>query len=79
MQGYSVDPETDVVNQHFAVVYAPRRKRDRFPVACVQVLDSEQQAREAAAPERKRYAAKVVGPARSSEGQSLYYLVAWLD
>jgi hypothetical protein len=79
MQGYTPDPETRVVNEHFAVIYAPRRRRDRFPVSCVELKQSEPEARQAAAPEQHRYAARVMGPARSSEGQCVYYLVAWLD
>jgi hypothetical protein len=79
MRGYQVDPETRVVDEHFAVVYAPRRQRDRFPEGSVQVVDSEAAARDGADPARKLYAARVVGPARSSEGLRLYYLVGWLD
>ncbi len=74
-----LDPETQVVNECWAVVYAPRRARDRFPQACVTVVDSEQAARAAADPVAHRLAAVVLGPSRSSEGQMLYYLVRWLD
>ena len=28
---------------------------------------------------RKLYPARVIGPARSSEGVSVYYIVCWLD
>ena len=79
MQGYTVDPETEVVNEHFAVVYAPKRRRDRFPENCVEVKEDEPAARAAADPDNNRFPAKVVGPARSSEGQSVFYLVRWLD
>lgn len=74
-----LDPETRVVEQHFAVVYAPLRQRDRFPETCVQTVDSEVVARSAADPAGKRFPAIVVGPSRSSEGAMLYYLVQWLD
>ena len=30
-------------------------------------------------PSRKRYAARVSGPSKSSEGQMIYYLLEWLD
>jgi hypothetical protein len=32
----------------------------------------------AAAPDQLRYAARVVGPSKSSEGQYLYYVLDWL-
>ncbi len=73
------DPETDVSRPHFAVVYVPRRSRNRFPASCVELMDSEQAARDAAAPDEKRYAARVLGPSKSSEGQWIYYLMKWLD
>lgn len=79
MKGIYVDPETKVVGEHYAVVYAPKRSRGRFPEDCVQVVDSASAALDGADPATKRYAAKVVGPARSSEGLKLYYLIAWLD
>ena len=78
MKGIYVDPESTVVGEHYAIVYAPRRARGRFPEECVQVVDSLSAAVAGAAPDAKRYAAKVVGPARSSEGFKLYYLVEWL-
>jgi hypothetical protein len=30
-------------------------------------------------PENKRYAARVSGPSKSSEGQMIYYLLEWLE
>lgn len=79
MKGYVLDPETSVVKEHFAVIYAPRRHRDRFPENCVEIAESEAEARRLADISNKRYAAKVIGPARSSEGLRLFYLVDWLD
>ena len=79
MQGYYLDPDSDVVKECFATVYAPRRQRDRFPENCVQLMESEEAAMQAADPDNKRYPARVVGPARSSEGLRVYYLVAWLE
>lgn len=79
MKGYYLDPESKIADEHFAIVYAPRRNRDRFPENCVEIVDSETEARERAAPDEKRYAAKVIGPARSSEGFRLFYLVDWLE
>jgi hypothetical protein len=79
VQGYHLDPEGGVAEERYAVIYAPRRERGRFPEQCVQVMASEADARAAAEPAKKRFAAKVIGPARSSEGFRLYYLVCWLD
>ncbi len=79
MRGYvPPDPETSVSSEQFAVVNVPRPKRSRFPAGCVEVVDSREAALLAADPARKRFAAKVLGPSKSSEGQSIYYLVAWL-
>ena len=72
------DPETDVSQIRCAVVYVPRRSRKRFSAGAVRVLADEQAAIEAADPEQKYYAARVVGPSKSSEGQLIYYLVEWL-
>lgn len=74
-----VDSESSVVDEQYGVVYAPRKGRDRFPENCVEVFDSEQAALDAADPAAKRFAARVLGPSRSSEGLRLYYLVRWLD
>lgn len=74
-----VDRDSKVVEERAAVVYAPRRTRDRFPENCVEVFDSEADALAAADPGAKRFAARVLGPSRSSEGLRLYYLVRWLD
>jgi hypothetical protein len=79
MQRLPIDAESTVVHEQFAVVYAPRRSRDRFSEGAVVIMASERAAREAACPEQKRFAARVVGPSRSSEGLRLYYLEAWLD
>lgn len=79
MSRIRLDPESNVVKEQFAVVYAPRRHRDRFPDTCVQVVDSRAAALAAADPAGKRFAAAVLGPSRSSEGFMLYYLVEWLD
>ncbi|WJW76862.1 hypothetical protein QVG61_13070 [Thiohalobacter sp. IOR34] len=73
------DPETRVSELRYAVVYVPRRSRKRFPASCVQLMASAEAARQAADPEARRYAAQVIGPSKSSEGQYLYYLAEWLD
>jgi hypothetical protein len=73
------DPDSEVSRPEWAVVYVPRRRRTRFAASCVQTFPSAEQAIEAAEPERKRFAARVTGPSKSSEGQYVYYLVRWLD
>lgn len=79
MARIGIDPDGKVVNECFAVIYAPRRMRDRFPENCVTVVDSEAMALEGADPKKNLYPARVIGPSRSSEGFRLYYLISWLD
>jgi len=78
VNGYYTDPHTDIVKEQFAVVYAPHRQRERFSEGCVEVVASEEEAFSSANLNAKRYPAVVLGPARSSEGFHLYYLVRWL-
>ena len=73
-----LDPQTSVSEVHFAVVYVPRRSRNRFPASCVETFKKKEEALEAASDADKKYAATVVGPSKSSEGQYIYYLKAWL-
>lgn len=78
MKSFHIE-ETATVGQHFALIYAPRRLRRRFPENCVQVVSSAEMALQAANPDKSFYPAQVIGPSRSSEGFRLYYLVRWLD
>ena len=78
MKGITLDSDSKVVEVRYAVVYAPRRSRGRFAENCVQLVDSEIDALEQADPENKLFAAKVIGPSKSSEGQRIYYLDDWL-
>jgi hypothetical protein len=73
------DPETKVSQESFAVIYTPRKNRTRYPAASVQVVESEEAAWSGADAENRKYPAVVIGPSKSSEGQFIYYLVAWLD
>ncbi|MDJ0741619.1 MAG: hypothetical protein QNJ91_18065 [Gammaproteobacteria bacterium] len=73
-----VDPESTSLQQRFALIHTPRKNRKRYPEACVQVMASEQDARHAADPDARLYAAVVYGPSVSSESQRIYYLVRWL-
>ena len=79
VQGYRLDPDGRVADERFAVVYAPKSVRDRVPEGTVRGVESEDAARAAADPAKKLFPAQVVGPARSSEGVSVYYIVSWLD
>ncbi len=79
VKGYYLDPDGQVADERFAVVYAPKRARDRVPEGNVRVVDSEAAAQAGADPGKKLFPAQVIGPARSSEGVSVYYIVRWLD
>jgi len=57
----------------------PRRNRKRFSSSCVTIKPSIEQALADANPDQKYYAARVIGPSKSSEGQYLYYLAEWLQ
>ncbi len=74
-----LDPQTNVSNIEFAVVYVPRRSRNRFAASCVDIKPSASDAIEHADPDNKQYAARVKGPSKSSEGLYIYYLVEWLE
>lgn len=73
------DPETSVSTYEYAVVYVPKRSRKRFSANCVDIKMSSEQALADADPETKHFAARVMGPSKSSEGQYLYYLAEWLE
>jgi len=79
MKGITVDSDSDVVQHKFAVIYAPKRSRGRFAENCVFVVESELDAIDEANVEKHLYAAKVIGPSKSSEGQRIYYLEEWID
>ncbi len=73
------DPETDVSKAHFAVVYVPRRSRNRFAANCVETVATREAALIGADPDKKHYPARVAGPSKSSERQYIYYLLEWLE
>jgi len=79
MRGIYLDPDAPVIEEQYAVVYLPRRSRGRVPENSVEIMESESAARENAAPEKKKFPARVVGPSRSSEGLRIYYVVEWLE
>jgi hypothetical protein len=77
MKGYSLDPHPSVkvVTEQYAVVHIPRVKRERVPANNVEVVENLEQAVEKSDPGNHLYAAKVLGPSRSSEGVILYYIL----
>ncbi|MCB1786351.1 MAG: hypothetical protein H6953_03700 [Chromatiaceae bacterium] len=73
-----VDPESVSLQERFALIKTPRKTRQRYPEACVTVVDSAEAAHAKADPERRLHPAVVYGPSVSSESQRIYYLVRWL-
>ena len=74
-----IDSQSNVVAEHYAIIYTAKRNRKRFPANCVTIVDSAEQATERESSADKLFSAKVIGPSRSSEGLQLYYLVEWLS
>ncbi len=72
------DIETEVSNLRYAVVYVPKRNRKRYSAGCVEITDSKSAALQLAKPEQNFFAARILGPSKSSEGQTVFYLVEWL-
>jgi len=82
------DPAGGVSDVQYAVVYEPKRnkksKREskrsnkRFSANCVEIKSNEEAALADTDEQSNRYAAKVLGPSKSSEGQFIFYLVEWL-
>ncbi len=72
------DPETSVSNLEYAVVYVPKRSRNRFAASCVEIKSCAAEALDDADPNNKYFAARISGPSKSSEGQHIYYLIEWL-
>lgn len=73
------DPDSKASSIEYAVVYVPRRSRNRFAANCVEIKSCAADALDDADPDNKRFAARVSGPSKSSEGQFIYYLVEWLE
>ncbi len=72
------DPDGGVSRVQYAVVYVPKRNRNRFAANCVEIKSSEEEALAASDDKNKEFAAKLLGPSKSSEGQLIYYLIEWL-
>lgn len=72
------DPDGGVSKVQYAVVYVPKRNRNRFAANCVEIKSSAEAALAASHVKNKQFAAKLLGPSKSSEGQLIYYLIEWL-
>lgn len=80
MRGFVPPDSINGVSQvQFAVVYVPKRNRNRFAANCVEIKTSAEEARAASNGAKKKFAAQVLGPSKSSEGQIIYYLLEWLE
>lgn len=73
-----VDPESDVIQERFALVTVKKKSRPRFPASCVDVVATREEALARHNESENIYAAQVIGPSRSSEGVQVYYLVDWI-
>ena len=74
-----VDPDSQSLQERFAIVNMPKRNRKRFAEGCVQIVDNAEQACLLSNPAANQFPAIVYGPSSSSESQRLYYLVRWLS
>ena len=77
VNGYHLDkhPKANVADGHYALVKIPRLKRDRVPESSVTIVCDKKTAIEQADKDNHIYPAQVIGPARSSEGFNLFYIV----
>ncbi|CAK0761826.1 conserved hypothetical protein [Gammaproteobacteria bacterium] len=66
------------VTEIAALINSPNINRKRYPEGVVIAMANETEALQHANPEKNLHPAVVIGPARSSEGVRLYYLVKWL-
>jgi hypothetical protein len=80
MADFPQDPDQQDLEEHYALIYAPKRgRRQRYPENCVQLVSSADEALHGSEPQKHFHPAKVCGPFRSSEGFRLFYLIRWLD
>ena len=75
---HGADTDSSVVEKHYAVIYAPGKRRARFAENCVQLVASSLDAIEQADINNNYFPAFIYGPSVSSEGFRLYYLIEWL-
>jgi hypothetical protein len=77
VNGYSLDPhpKANYAKECFAVIKMKSLKRDRVPSSNVEIVQNIDEALANADSEKNLYAAKIAGPARSSEGLELFYII----
>ncbi len=77
VRGYQLDmnPKASVVTEYFAVVHLRHLKRTRCSQSDVRIVRSKADAIKKSNRKKMLYAARVIGPARSSEGFNLFYIV----
>jgi hypothetical protein len=77
VNGYSLDPHprANYAKEVYAVVRMKSLKRDRVPSSSVEIVKDIDEAILKAGKTKNLYAAKVAGPARSSEGLELFYII----
>ena len=74
---HGLDRQTKTQQMVFAIVYVPKRSRDRFQASCVQLCQDKDEALAKADIEKKWFPAQIYGPSKSSEGVVMYYLSQW--
>ncbi len=75
---HGIDQQTKTQQLHFAIVYVPKRSRNRFQANCIQLCEDQEKALLKADIAKKWFPAKIYGPSKSSEGFMMYYLQEWL-
>ncbi len=66
------DEQTEVSSEQWAVVYMPGRNRKRYPANCVQIMDSESEAKAAARPAQKLFQHGCWGPQSRRKARSFF-------
>tara|TARA_Y100001935_G_scaffold253337_1_gene259305 strand:+ start:1361 stop:1597 length:237 start_codon:yes stop_codon:yes gene_type:complete len=78
MPNIIIDPESKSLAERPALIKTPKRTRKRFPEGCVQIMASQEMAKDSADKAKNLHPAIVYGPSISSESQRIFYLVRWL-
>lgn len=77
VNGYKLDPhpKANYAQEEFAIIKVKSLKRDRVPSSNVEIVKDIDEAIAKADRKNNLYPAKVAGPARSSEGLELFYII----
>jgi len=75
---HGIDRQTNTQQFTYAIIYVPKRSRDRFQSNCVQICVDKNDALNKTDVAKKWFGAEVYGPSKSSEGVLMYYLNQWL-